>query len=217
MRSVSHVIIQRLMQVIYFLLYHPFAWAYDLVAKIVSRGRWFDWVVFTAKYLDQTPILELGVGTGHLLKSLLNDGQTAYGLDESTQMLRQASRRLIGAGASPLLVRGKAQFLPFKANHFSRIAATFPADYIIERETISEVYRTLKPDGLLVILPGVKPAKRSGTREKILNVKEPGLVPWEAELERSLLENGFVTDWQHFTVRGKELILITAAKVRLPK
>jgi hypothetical protein len=34
----------RVMRVIFYLLYHPFAFTYDLVAAAVSLNRWKDWV-----------------------------------------------------------------------------------------------------------------------------------------------------------------------------
>jgi len=75
------------------LLYHPFAWTYDLVAAIVSLGRWQDWLMQAMPYLSGR-VLEIGFGPGHLQVALNEAGMQAFGLDESRQMGRQARRRL---------------------------------------------------------------------------------------------------------------------------
>ena len=54
-----------LLRPVYYLLYHHFAWTYDLVADIVSLGQWKDWVRTALPYLDGC-VLELGYGPGHL-------------------------------------------------------------------------------------------------------------------------------------------------------
>ncbi|MEZ0395131.1 MAG: class I SAM-dependent methyltransferase [Anaerolineales bacterium] len=141
-----------LFRFIFALLYHQFAWCYDLVAAVVSLGRWQDWVLTALPHLDGR-VLELGFGPGHLQAALHKKGALAFGLDESRQMLRQAERRLACAGLPVRLVRGRAQALPFPANSFEHIAATFPSDYIFDASTLAEIYRLLVPGGSLVVVP----------------------------------------------------------------
>ncbi len=153
-----------LLRPVYYLLYHHFAWTYDLVADIVSLGQWKDWVRTALPYLNGR-VLELGYGPGHLQQSLHEKGQLSFGVDESRFMARQAARRMKCSGADLHLVRGLAQALPFPDAAFDTVAATFPADYIFSKSTLDEAYRVLTPEGRLVILPmawltGTRPLER---------------------------------------------------------
>lgn len=138
----------------FFYLYHPFAFAYDYVAFSVSLGRWTQWIKETDKFLDCSPILELGFGPGHLQKYLITTGRIIYGIDESKQMVRQASSRLKKElpGQHIRLTCCLAQALPFNDNSFANIVSTFPSEYIFDPETIREIRRVLKPCGKAVIL-----------------------------------------------------------------
>ena len=79
-----------LLRSFFFVLYHQFAWTYDLVAATVSLGRWKDWVRSALPYLSGR-VLEIGFGPGYLQLSLFELGIPAFGLDESRQMARQVS------------------------------------------------------------------------------------------------------------------------------
>ncbi len=142
------------MRVFFHLLYHPFAFAYDLVAATVSFGRWQNWVMTVLPFIEGTHILELGHGPGYLQRILLSRNLFAVGLDESTQMGTLAKRRL---GISAKLTRGLAQALPFANGSFDSAVATFPTNYIFEPSTLSEVDRCLSDAGRLIVLPAAWP------------------------------------------------------------
>ncbi len=146
---------RRFMRFFYFLLYHPLAFTYDLVAWVVSFGKWNDWVLSIFPLIEGTRILELGHGPGHLQRFLLDRGLSPAALDESTQMGRLAKRRL---GGKHKLARGLAQSLPFPTDHFDTVVSTFPSEYIFEAETLAEIRRVLTPAGRLVILPVAFPS-----------------------------------------------------------
>jgi ubiquinone/menaquinone biosynthesis C-methylase UbiE len=76
------------------LLYHQFAFAYDLVAAAVSFNRWKDWVVSVIPFIEGNRVLEIGHGPGHLQRILLSLDLMAIGIDESAQMGRLAKRNL---------------------------------------------------------------------------------------------------------------------------
>ncbi len=135
------------------LLYHQFAWTYDIVASTVSLGHWNEWLLGVLPYVQGRRVLEIGHGPGHLQLALHQKGYQAYGLDESRFMGQQASRRL-KAGHFPLrLVRGYAQELPWTSAAFDCILSTFPTEYIFDPKALLEIHRVLAPEGRLVILP----------------------------------------------------------------
>jgi SAM-dependent methyltransferase len=140
------------MRLFFELLYHEFAWSYDLVAWTVSLGRWRSWVLSTLPYLTGPTVLEIGHGPGHLQAALQNRGIMAIGLDESRQMGRLAIRNLYHSGLVPILVNAYAQSSPFTTGTFSQVVATFPSEYIFDLQTIAEIHRLLKPGGLAVVL-----------------------------------------------------------------
>lgn len=148
---------RRFMRFFYFLLYHSFAFTYDLVAWVVSFGKWNDWVLSIFPLLEGTRILELGHGPGHLQRFLLDQGLSPVALDESTQMGLIAKRRL---GAKHKLSRGLAQSLPYPTGYFDTVVSTFPSEYIFDQNTLNEIRRVLKPLGKLVILPVAFPSNR---------------------------------------------------------
>jgi len=161
-----------LLSFFFHLLYHQFSFTYDLIAAIVSFGRWKDWVMAVIPFVEGTRILEIGHGPGHLQRLLLSRNLFAVGLDESPQMGHLAKRR-IDEQPRPLdnvhsqspsfyqydytqskITRGLAQLLPFAESTFDTVVATFPAEYIFDPATLTEAHRVLKGTGRFVILPG---------------------------------------------------------------
>jgi len=157
------------------LLYHQFAFTYDLVAATVSLGRWKNWVISILPFVEGPRVLEIGFGPGHLQRILLSRGLIAFGIDESRQMTRLAKYNLrkqqtsavqivsgfqrqtttqLQSGYTQInLTRGLAQHLPFPNRAFDTIVATFPAEYITASETLNEVRRCLSHGGKFIVLP----------------------------------------------------------------
>ncbi|MEW6086025.1 MAG: methyltransferase domain-containing protein [Chloroflexota bacterium] len=139
------------------LLYHQFAFTYDIVAAAVSFNRWRDWIREVLPLIEGTRILEFGHGPGHLQRLLRRDGWLAVGIDESPQMGRLARRNTNGGAR---LTRGLAQRLPFPNEAFDSIVSTFPSEYIFDPCTLSEARRCLRPGGRLIVLPVAYPKNR---------------------------------------------------------
>lgn len=139
-------------------LYHPLAWSYDLIAWVVSAGRWKGWVRSILPLLNGVEVLELGSGTGTLQIALAEVGYRATAVDESRQMLRIVKRKMEAGGFThhSRLIRGRAESLPLPNGYADTIAATFPSEYIGRVETITECRRVLRPGGRLVVLLGVE-------------------------------------------------------------
>jgi SAM-dependent methyltransferase len=84
----------------------------------------------------------------------LSEGEDwPVGIDLSPQMGRLARGRLKERGLPARLTRGRGQALPFAAASFDGVVAAFPAPYILEAETVSGLWRVLRPGGRLVIVP----------------------------------------------------------------
>lgn len=137
--------VRRLWQWLLARLYAEFAPIYDTVATLVSRGHWFLWGEAIIPLLH-APILELGCGTGHLQLALAQRGLAAIGVDRSLRMLTQAATR------AHTLVCADSTALPWPAQTFACVVAVFPAPYIADPHTLTEVARVLRHDGQLVIL-----------------------------------------------------------------
>jgi ubiquinone/menaquinone biosynthesis C-methylase UbiE len=162
--------VKTLLRFFFRLLYHQFAFTYDLVAATVSLGRWKDWVLSVVPFIEGTRILEIGHGPGHLQRVLLGRGLLAVGLDESPEMGRLAKHNLRRFFRTPTgnikyasqqraytqisLTRGIAQHLPFPDESFDTLVATFPSEYIFDSQTLVEAQRVLTANGRFVILPG---------------------------------------------------------------
>jgi ubiquinone/menaquinone biosynthesis C-methylase UbiE len=143
-----------LLRIFFYHFYHSLAFTYDLVAAIVSLGRWNDWVRAALPHVRGPRVLEIGFGPGHLQVALDREGFTTLGIDESPQMIRKSRgrvRREIGRPAA--LVRGLAQNLPFASDSLDCVVATFPSEYLADKRTLAEIFRTLRPGARLVVVP----------------------------------------------------------------
>lgn len=126
------------------LLYYQFAWSYELVAWLVSFGQWSAWRRLALPFMQPGPTLELAFGPGVFFIDLVEAGYKPVGIDLSPYMARQAGRRLRRQKIERTLSRAKTQALPFPAEQFANVVATFPTDYILEPQTLAEIHRVLR-------------------------------------------------------------------------
>jgi ubiquinone/menaquinone biosynthesis C-methylase UbiE len=165
-----------ILRVFFYFLYHQFAFAYDLVAATVSFGHWRNWILEVVPFIKGTRTLEIGHGPGHLHRFILSRQLVAIAIDESAPMGQLAKRNLTKLNSAPFnqtsintthtyqpdyaqtnLARGLAQHLPFRDEAFDTIIATFPAEYISDPLTLSEVKRCLSDGGRFIVLPAAMP------------------------------------------------------------
>ena len=132
-------------------LYNEFAWSYDLVAWVVSGGRWDRWRRMALDYVVDQPVLEVGFGTGELLLEMARRGWQVTGADLSPAMQRVTARKMRRRGLWALRAQTRAQTLPFPDNFFGAIVSTFPAEYVIDPASVREFWRVLRPGGRLII------------------------------------------------------------------
>lgn len=202
---------RRFMRLFYHLLYHPFAFTYDLVAWFVSFGKWKDWVYSVIPHLNGTLILELGHGPGHLQRLLLDRGLVPVAIDESTQMGTLAKRRL---GSSQKLTRGLTQALPYASETFDSIVSTFPSEYIFDPDTLSEAKRTLRKDGVFIVMPGALPHNRFLKWLYKVTGESPDAIT-DALIERAVqpfLKAGFQTEVNIIDQSPNATLIIIVAK-----
>ncbi len=204
-------LIQRFMRFFFHLLYHPFAFTYDLVAAVVSFGNWKDWVFSILPFIEGTRILELGHGPGHLQRLLHDRGLSPVAIDESPQMGGVAKRRL---GPSQKLTRGLAQSLPYQSETFDTILSTFPAEYIFDMQTLSEAHRVLRNRSRLIVLLAAWP------KNLFLAwlFKVTGQSPSETEesiklkIKERLADTDFRVIVETVEVKSSKLLIVIAAK-----
>jgi ubiquinone/menaquinone biosynthesis C-methylase UbiE len=205
-----------LLRSFFYLLYHPFAWTYDLVSWTVSLGHWKSWGRSSIPYLEGT-ILEVGYGPGHLQQALNEKGMQVFGLDESRQMARQARRRLRKQGYPNHLSRGRAEYLPFPGGAFNSVVATFPSEYIFDRRTLNEIHRVLTPCGKLVILPtawitGTRPLERLAAWLFRVTGEAPGKPKLlRQEVQEQFQRAGFLARSEIIQLEGSQVLVIIAA------
>lgn len=112
--------------------------------------HYHDWVLQQAPP-SCTRALDVGCGDGILTEKLANRCREAFGIDQSSEMIALAKRRLAGRDNVRLL-QGDFLDYPFAAGSFDFIVAVaaihhMPLDLAIERAV-----NLLRPDGVLAIV-----------------------------------------------------------------
>jgi ubiquinone/menaquinone biosynthesis C-methylase UbiE len=194
--------------------YREFAWTYDVVAWIVSRGLWRHWIVAVVPQLRGNRVLELGSGTGYLQLALFKHGISTIGLDASPQMLRLARRKVAQAGGSAVLLRGHAQHLPFPNSSFSDIVATFPAEYIVERATIDEAWRVLESGGQFILIDAGQWTKQDAYTAAVdVAYRATHQVRYNDPRPQLLVDAGFGVTEQWVEVQNSRVQMLIASKL----
>lgn len=112
----------------------------------------FSHVFFTRKRL----VLDVGCGGGKNLQRILNHSKSinAIGIDISPTSVKTSvrkNRRAIKSGRLQV-VQGSVEALPFVSNLFDLVTAVESVHYWEIEKGLSEVYRTLKKGGQLLIV-----------------------------------------------------------------
>lgn len=148
-------LIGRLAKLAFEFLYGPAVPFYDWVSRVGFAGEWSRWQETTLRFIRTGPTLELGPGTGDLLSRLQQHGLKPFGLERSAQMIARAQGKFRAGGVTaPPLVRGQSEAIPFAANSFGAVVATFPSGWVFRTTTWMEIARVLRPGGDVVIVLG---------------------------------------------------------------
>jgi len=221
--TIFHQAVRYFFKTFFQLLYHDFAWTYDWVAAIVSVGRWKTWTLCCLPFLDNSIVLELGSGPGHLQIALAKKGISAFGLDASKQMARLARRRLNKNSYHANISLGRAQNLPFANGKFDKIVATFPSEYISDPLTLGQSRRVLKEHGELIIIPvawitGKKWWDKLAAGLFRITSQAPGINPEPLDLDvlipgDAFKESGFHLSHEIIHLPSSDVLLLRATKI----
>ncbi|MCX8084469.1 MAG: bifunctional demethylmenaquinone methyltransferase/2-methoxy-6-polyprenyl-1,4-benzoquinol methylase UbiE [Calditerrivibrio sp.] len=132
---------------------------YDLLNRLLSFRRdvyWRKKAISLLNIKDDMLILDLACGTGDMTVELKKKYKSikVIGTDFSKNMLDLAKSKVNNAA----LVNGDAHFLPFKDQTFDRVMIAFGFRNVVRKDVgLIEIYRVLKPGGVLCILEFSQP------------------------------------------------------------
>jgi len=134
--------------------YNEFAWTYDVVSRIVSRGKWHDWQRAALPELRGNRVLEIAFGTGNLLWDMTVKEYQCVGVELSSYMARITAGKFRRREHEAPICRARAQELPFPDTAFDSLVVTFPDYFILDPLAQEEMVRVLMPGGRLIIVDG---------------------------------------------------------------
>ena len=132
-------------------LFAPLGPTYDRYAAALSFGqdpRWRRFLVSRVDVGSSDTVLDVATGTGAVARELLRQkGCTVVGLDQSSEMLAEARRRL---PENVQLVEGTAEQLPFPDASFDALTFTYLLRYVFDpAATLRELARVVRPGGTI--------------------------------------------------------------------
>ena len=130
-------------------LFAPLGPTYDRYATVLSLGQDPRWRQFLVSRLDvgpQATVLDVATGTGAVARELVAQyGCTVVGLDQSSEMLDEARRRV---PPTVTLLEGRAEELPFPNATFDALTFTYLLRYVADpAATLKELARVVRPGG----------------------------------------------------------------------
>lgn len=161
------------------------------------------WIFLKNLPQNRTKILDIGCGTGSILKYLGKYFDKAHGIDVSKGMITQA--RLNNPNGD--FISGDANSLPYKNNEFDMVISHAVFHYLNRNTALKEAIRILKPNGKLVIAEVIKLPKYQKYIEKLI-------LRYIFTLLRLIKEHGFFRtidilnyisspDWQNLVGRNQ--------------
>lgn len=133
---------------------------YDILNRFFSFGidlRWRKKVVCLLRRFYPNELLDVAAGTGDMTIMVAKDlpASRVIGLDVSRGMLDLARQKVLIRGLEQRisLMQGDAENIPFDTEHFDAVTVAFGVRNFGRLEDgLREIYRVLKPGGVVLIL-----------------------------------------------------------------
>ena len=139
---------------------------YDGLNRVISFGidvKWRKKVVKIVGEKNPKQILDIATGTGDLAIMMAGlHPDKVIGLDISAGMLEVGKEKIAKENLSDVIemMVGDSENMPFKENSFDAITVSFGVrNFANLNKGLQEIYRVLKPGGVLVILETSVPTK----------------------------------------------------------
>jgi demethylmenaquinone methyltransferase/2-methoxy-6-polyprenyl-1,4-benzoquinol methylase len=150
-------------------MFDRIAGRYDFLNRTLSFGQDIRWRKKVADFLstkDDQYILDLATGTGDQLLYLFNRNKRisrAVGTDLAAKMLDKGKKKINKLGLSNRisLEDGSAEDIKYPDNTFDAVTISFGIRNVVNvSQSLSEMYRVLKPSGKVLILEFSIPQNR---------------------------------------------------------
>ncbi len=139
---------------------------YDGLNRVISFGvdvKWRKKVIDLVKKASPESVLDIATGTGDLAISMTQTrASRIVGLDISEGMLAVGRKKIKEKNLSDRIemLQADSEALPFDDNNFDAITVAFGIrNFETLEKGLAEIYRVLKPKGILVILETSVPTK----------------------------------------------------------
>jgi ubiquinone/menaquinone biosynthesis C-methylase UbiE len=197
------------------LFYNFFAFTYDLVSVIVSRGHWRAWTRAALAHIVGTRVLEIPCGTGNLLLDLRAAGYAPIGVDLSAAMLNITRSKFLRARANAPILCARVQTLPFPNRAFDSITMTFPPGFAHDLCSFAELRRVLDDGGRLIWVDAGRLLPRDGV-SRVLNAALDAVggsgAPFEGFAREMLRRAGFTSKVERMQDDTSVVIVVIATK-----
>lgn len=140
-------------------VFHSVAKNYDIMNDVMSFGLhriWKRFTLFTSEIKPGDKILDIAGGTGDMtkgFKKIVGDSGEVWHTDINSSMLKVGRDRLLDEGVLTPQCLCDAEKLPFPDNYFNGVCVSFGLRNMTHKDiALKEMYRVLKPGGVLMVL-----------------------------------------------------------------
>lgn len=167
-------------------VFHSVASKYDVMNDLMSFGLhriWKRFTFFTAEVKAGHKVLDIAGGTGDItkgFKQIVGESGEVWHTDINSSMLKTGRDRLLNEGVLTPQCLCDAEKLPFPDNYFNAVCVSFGLRNMTHKDdALKEMYRVLKPGGVLMVLEFSKIYKPF---EKLYDIYSFKLLPFMGKL-----------------------------------